>query len=111
MDAPADVEIQPGMAGEVAGRVELPTDVAGIGYEVPLTAIFSREDQRSYVWVIDETSQSVSAREVQTGELTPRGIYLRSGVEPGDWIATAGVHSLREGQQVRVLESGAEPGS
>jgi len=111
MDAPTDVEIQPGMAGEVTGRVELPTDMAATGYEVPLTAIFSREDQRSYVWVIDGASKIVSAREVQTGELTPRGVYLRSGVEPGDWIATAGVHFLREGQQVRVLESGEEPGS
>jgi RND family efflux transporter MFP subunit len=111
MDTPADVEIQPGMAGEASGRVELPRDLARTGYEVPLTAIFSDEAQKSYVWVIDETSQTVSRREVETGELSPRGIYIRAGIEPGEWIATAGVHFLREGQQVRMLESPGRPGS
>jgi RND family efflux transporter MFP subunit len=112
MDAPGDVEIQPGMAGEATGRVELPTDLAQTGYEVPLTAVFSDEGQTSYVWVIDEASKTVSRREVQTGELSPRGIYILGGIKPGDWVATAGVHYLREGQEVRLLGSnGGEAGS
>lgn len=111
MDAPDNLEIQPGMAGEATGRVELPEDLAQTGYEVPLTAIFSDKGQQSYVWVIDEASMTVSRREVQTGELSPRGIYILTGIKPGEWIATAGVHSLREGQQVRILESAGGPGS
>jgi hypothetical protein len=30
------------------------------------------------------------------------------GLKPGEWIALAGVHSLREGQQVRILEQASE---
>jgi RND family efflux transporter MFP subunit len=111
MDAPADVEIQPGMAGAATGRVELPADLDRTGYEVPLAAVFSDKEQKSYVWVIDGETETVSRREVQTGELTPRGILIRSGVKAGEWIATAGVHYLREGQQVRILESGGDAGA
>jgi hypothetical protein len=40
---------------------------------------------------------------VTLGELTALGIRVTSGLKPGEWIATAGVHTLREGQQVRIL--------
>jgi RND family efflux transporter MFP subunit len=105
MDAPDDIQIQPGMAGEARGTLELPADLAQVGYEIPLTAVFSDKD-KSYVWVIDEASKTVSRREVEPGEITPRGIVIRSGVNAGEWIAAAGVHYLREGQQVRILEPG-----
>ena len=34
--------------------------------------------------------------------MTPMGILVQ-GIEPGEWIATAGVHYLQEGQEVRSL--------
>ena len=34
--------------------------------------------------------------------MTVGGIRVQ-GVEPGEWVATAGVHYLTEGEQVRIL--------
>ena len=36
-------------------------------------------------------------------DTTPRGVRVQ-GLAPGDRIATAGVHYLREGQEARILE-------
>jgi hypothetical protein len=36
------------------------------------------------------------------------GITVREGIEPGEWIATAGVHYLKEGQEVRILSASTE---
>lgn len=108
MNQPKDVKILSGMAGKAQARGELPVELREAGVEVPLSAIFSAgEPDKSYVWVIDEQTKIVSRRNVVTGNLTDRGIRVREGLEPGEWIATAGVHYLFEGQQVRILENRA----
>jgi len=104
MDVPDDVNIKPGMAGEAKARVDLPEGKDLSGYEVPLSAIFSETDQTSYVWLIDEASGQVSLKPVELGKLTPRGVLIKSGIKSGEWVATAGVHFLRDGQTVRILE-------
>jgi multidrug efflux pump subunit AcrA (membrane-fusion protein) len=78
--------------------------VAEAGVVVPVSAVFSPDGtDKPYVWVIDEATQKVTQRNVTLGELTALGIRVTSGLKPGEWIATAGVHTLREGQQVRIL--------
>ncbi len=104
MDQPDDIKILPGMAGQASGKVKQPGDAGGRGIEIPVSAVFSPDDTgASYVWVIDENTKAVSQREVKTGSLTDFGILVNDGLKPGEWIATAGVHYLREGQQVRLL--------
>ena len=63
---------------------------------------------KSFVWVIDESAKTVSRRAVTAGELTERGVLVSEGLSADEWIATAGVHYLREGQPVRILEQSAE---
>jgi multidrug efflux pump subunit AcrA (membrane-fusion protein) len=71
---------------------------------IPVTAVFSPEiEGQSYVWVIDESTNTVSQREVEIGALVSSGLAVQSGLESGEMIATAGVHFLREGQQVKPL--------
>jgi hypothetical protein len=41
---------------------------------------------------------------VKVGELMSSGLQILDGLAPGELIATAGVHYLREGQPVRPLE-------
>ena len=38
------------------------------------------------------------------GEVQASGLQIMDGLEPGEWVATAGVHYLKEGQQVRLLD-------
>jgi RND family efflux transporter MFP subunit len=104
MDQPEDIKILPGMAGRVSASTPPQDLVAQAGIEIPVSATFTSEEPGStFVWVIDETSKTVSQRRVRTGNLTDRGITITEGLSPGEWIAIAGVHYLREGQQVKIL--------
>ena len=56
------------------------------------------------MWVIDPETKKVSLREVKHGKITNTGTLIRKGLEPGEWVAIAGVHHLKEGQQVRLQD-------
>jgi RND family efflux transporter MFP subunit len=106
MEQPEEVEILPGMAGEASGRLELPEDAQVSGVEVPIAAVFAddaSDSEESYVWVIDPESSSVSRRPVTPLGFSAIGVQVQ-GVEPGERVVAAGVHSLREGQPVRIQD-------
>ena len=107
MDQPEDIKILPGMAGNARSTVSMGETKGRSQVVIPETAIFS-PDENTYVWVIDDKTKKVSKREVKTGKLLESGIEVLEGIQPGEWIATAGVHYLKEGQQIRVLSSSAE---
>lgn len=72
---------------------------------MPGTAVFSPEaTEQSFVWVIDEATMTVARRPVKVDSLSDTGVTVGEGLQPGEWIATAGVHYLKEGQKVRILE-------
>jgi multidrug efflux pump subunit AcrA (membrane-fusion protein) len=102
MDQPEGATILPGMAGRATADVSRP---GASGLVVPVASVFSvAGEDGSYVWVIDEASNTVARRAIETGQVTPHGIIVTSGIEVGEWVATAGVNSLREGQQVRIMD-------
>ena len=51
------------------------------------------------VWVIDK-SGIANPREVTTGQFTENGVIITSGLQAGEMIAIAGVHTLIRGQKV-----------
>lgn len=53
------------------------------------------------VWVIDKDSHTVSLRRITVVRYTTAEIVVSSGLEAGDEVVTAGVQTLRSGQQVR----------
>lgn len=110
MEQPENGEILPGMAGSARISAELPDSASATGIQLPATAVFAGEDpEKSYVWIIDEATSALQRREVETGRLTEYGILIRSGLEVGELVATRGVHSVTEGQVVRVMgDSGGE---
>jgi RND family efflux transporter MFP subunit len=102
LDQPADVVILPGMAGAVTGEARLPGKGEQRDIVVPVTAVFSSDkENKSFVWIIDEATNTTHRREVKLGSLISTGIVVESGLEPGEQIATAGVNYLTEGQHVR----------
>ena len=104
MEQPAGVRILPGMAGRAAVKVRQPSDTERPDIVIPVTAAFSPEgDGKSYVWVIDESANTVSQREVEIQAVMSSGMVVKHGIEPGEMIATAGVHFLTDGQQVRPM--------
>ncbi len=43
-------------------------------------------------------------RPVKTGDLTRLGVLFTEGISAGELVVTAGVHSVQEGQTVRILK-------
>jgi len=102
-----DIEILPGMAGTATGTLVMPgSDEALEQLVVPVQAVFTPNiKKQDHVWVIDEETGSVQLRAVQTGQLTQSGIQVIDGLQAGEWVATAGIHTLREDQIVRIDSS------
>lgn len=104
LDQPEDVQILPGMAAIVRG-VPDENGKTGENLVVPAEALFTVDGSQSYVWIVD-AGQKVGRRAVKTGNLTPVGVAVIEGLETGELVVLAGVHSLRDGQQVKVLQEG-----
>ena len=106
MDQPKDAKILPGMAGVARYTLKMPEEAKESEFLIPVTAVFTDpEKQKSYVWLIDESALTISRHEIIPGKLTGRGLKVK-GLQAGQWIAVAGVDLLREGQKVKILESG-----
>lgn len=108
LEQPTDVQILPGMAAVVRGLPEADGSLAGQELAVPPGAIFTDETgKQAYVWVVDEGSKRVARQAVTVGKPTSVGLAVAEGLKPGQWVVTAGVHSLRDNQEVRILEEGS----
>lgn len=75
-------------------------------YVIPVEAVLRHEDtttgeSNSTVWVFNKDTKQVNARKVKLGPLQGNQIEIVSGLEAGDQVVAAGVHSLHEGMQVR----------
>ena len=104
MDQPEGITILSGMAGMASGRTKMAGDAGEEGVVVPAGAIFTPEtEKQSYVWIVEEPAQTVTRQAVTVGAPTTVGILVTEGLSAGQWIVTAGVQSLVEGQQVRRL--------
>ena len=73
---------------------------------VPASAVL-KEGAETFVWVIDAPTSTVSLRKVELSE-DEGGIRVTGGLTVGERIVTAGIHSLKQGQQVRI-EQDATP--
>ena len=69
---------------------------------VPASAVL-KEGAETFVWVIDTSTSTVSRQKVDLAD-DERGIRATGGLAAGTRIATAGIHSLKQGQQVRVKQ-------
>jgi RND family efflux transporter MFP subunit len=106
LSPPDNTAILPGMAGTVRGEPgpEIASQLRGV--IIPLSATFSPNDASgSFVWVVNEAEKTVQRTEVTLGEPVLGGVSVTGGLAPGSLIVVAGVHSLQEGQAVRLLDS------
>ncbi|MBW8907722.1 MAG: efflux RND transporter periplasmic adaptor subunit [Mesorhizobium sp.] len=73
--------------------------------ELPMSALLEK-DGAAKVWVVDPQSSSVATREIKIASKNGATFTVAEGLEAGMRVVTAGVHSLSEGQKVKVLEGG-----
>lgn len=101
-----DDALRAGMTAEVEFTFEGigRTGYQGPSIKVPVSALGADLDQKSFVFVYDDTTQTVTKRYVQTENVINNQVLLSQGLTSGEIIATAGVAFLRDGQQVTLLD-------
>lgn len=94
----------PGMSANVFIEYDTDTDS---GTVIPANAMFE-SDGRSCVWVVREDN-SIEKRQITPADIDRNGnLSVISGLVAGETVVTAGVHSLKEGETVRILPSPSE---
>ncbi len=100
----AGPEVQLGMTAAADVSRRLHDKVA----QLPLSAIFQQQGQPA-VWVVEPSSMQVGLTPVEVLQYRQDGVLIRSGIDDGQRIVTAGVHKLVPGQRVRLPETGNTP--
>ncbi|MEM9664297.1 MAG: efflux RND transporter periplasmic adaptor subunit [Bacteroidota bacterium] len=98
--------VRPGMAAEVTFQIEgQAADASRV--LVPPEAV-EQDQQAMYLFVLQPQEGGLAVAERRTvtlGALTVEGLEVVEGVRDGEYVATAGLRTLQEGQQVRLLEN------
>ncbi|XPV76932.1 MAG: efflux RND transporter periplasmic adaptor subunit [Desulfovibrio sp.] len=101
-----DVQIRSGMAGEVSFTLhesdKKPYTV------VDAAAVFSDHNGNNFMWIYDTEKKNVAKRKVVVGQLRGDGLEVIDGLSVGEVVVTRGVHSIVDGQAVRLLSNGAD---
>lgn len=97
-----DSRIMPGMIGNAEFSFRIPEEAATI---VPPQSVAADPDGGRFVWIVDMQSMTVTRRDVRVGGLTPEGLEILDGLTPGDKLVIRGVHRLKEGRKIRLLDA------
>lgn len=80
-------------------------DAAGAGQTmIPLSALHELSGKPA-VWIVDAKTRQVKLAPVTVAAYREQGVTLSSGVGTQDWIVTAGVHKLREGEAIAPVDT------
>jgi membrane fusion protein, multidrug efflux system len=71
---------------------------------VPLAALYEQNGKPA-LWVVDPKTRQVHLTVVDVDAYREQGVALSGGVNRQQWIVTAGVHKLRDGQVIRPVDS------
>jgi membrane fusion protein, multidrug efflux system len=100
-DSSAQVRI--GMTGDVT-LLPVSQDPDGAKpFRVPATALFHRGNQPA-VWVIRASDSTLELRPVEVAEYGARSVLLTRGLNDGDTVLLAGVHTVYAGEHVRPVK-------
>jgi membrane fusion protein, multidrug efflux system len=80
---------------------------------LPLTAVMRQQGQTA-VWVLDPASMTVKVQPIVVAGADGNSVMVASGLQSGQRVVTAGVHTLTPGQKVKLydaalVESAAAP--
>ena len=110
MKPPENYRVLPGMSATVVANMGGLTDADSEWVNLPVAAVISNLEKQGTVWIVDESSMTVSPQTVETGALTGRNIAVM-GLNLGDRVVIAGAAFLREGMKVSLLETGEQAGN
>lgn len=75
--------------------------------DLPATALLER-DGKTLVWVVTgeagKTNATVSLRDVTVSDRTAQSFAVTAGLKSGERVVVAGVHSLKPGETVKIID-------
>jgi multidrug efflux system membrane fusion protein len=92
----------------MTARVYLDAGDAPRALMLPLSALHEK-DGAPAVWVLDPATRTVALRAVDLAGFREEGVALLGGIDGSEWVVTAGVHTLVEGQAVRPIDRANRP--
>jgi RND family efflux transporter MFP subunit len=66
------------------------------------SAALTQINGKNSVWIVNKSGE-VNPRAVTTGQYTESGVMIHSGLQEGELVAIAGVHTLVKGQKVKPI--------
>lgn len=88
---------QPGQSATVS--LAMPPGAGG--FKLPLAAVFERQGRPS-VWLLDKPTMTVRLQPVVVAGTEGNTVLVQSGLEAGQTVVGAGVHTLTAGQKVSL---------
>jgi multidrug efflux system membrane fusion protein len=71
---------------------------------VPLSALYEK-DGKPAIWQVDPRNGKVHLSQVSVEHYAETGALITQGLAAKDWIVTAGVHRLREGEAINPIDA------
>ncbi len=93
----------PARLGQTA-RVHFPPGMTAAQWRLPLSALYEKNGAPA-LWRLDPSTGQLHLIVVTIGSYDINSVLIDSGVEAEDWIATAGVHRLLEGEKVVPIDN------
>ncbi len=107
MEAPDNYNVLPGMTATVFAEIFAEESTSGSSIAVPVSAVIANNEKQATVWVVDEKTMTVHAKQIQPGQMVGDTMLVK-GLTPGERIVIAGAAFLREGMKVTLLETGEQ---
>lgn len=99
----ADIGQAPVQLGQtMTVQLDLPRRDAAA--RLPLTAVMRQQGQTA-VWLLDGSSMTVKVQPIVVAGADGNSVMVASGLQPGQRVVTAGVHTLTPGQKVKLYDA------
>lgn len=108
MKHPENYNVLPGMTATVFAEIFASEGGDSLSVDLPLAAVVSDTDKKPIVWIVDDSTMTVSSKPVKTGTMTNNSITV-TGLDAGERVVTAGAAFMREGMKVTLLQTGEQP--
>ena len=99
MKAPKGLDITPGIRATVTVSGDANSMPVVLG--VPINAIMTSNDDKLYVWAVDNETMRIHKKQVMVGPMAAGWVVVLTGLEPGQQVVSAGVSQMSEGLLVR----------
>ncbi|MGK0290558.1 MAG: multidrug efflux pump subunit AcrA (membrane-fusion protein) [bacterium] len=94
--------IRPGMTANVTIKS---SQITTSYPTIPIHSILQdKVSKAKFVWIFDRITSTVKKRFIVLGSIQNEEIEVLDGIRNGDYIITAGVHSVKENLKVRILK-------